>query len=242
MSRFRHYINEAFSKSSFEKAVKNIRKVLEKSIGSKLYPFYGTDRIEKFNRSGGNGIGIMYIVDKFDSLIRFNWEQKKKSNSITSVDIWDNVTDVDTKPPKATLKIPADFNIIQSLGIIVNFIRKPKIGMISEAKGDKKRALAAEWGLDPDMSYNDIRKAVTKKKKLLAVKGESEKNQIMLDIEKAKKDLDSQKYADPDIVFEDLDDLVRMVASNIQPSLLVSGMAGIGKCLYYNCELDVIFD
>jgi len=37
------------------------------------------------------------------------------------------------------------------------------------------------------------------------------------------------QYADPETVYEDLDDLVNMVSKNLQSSLIVSGMAGIGK-------------
>jgi hypothetical protein len=87
------------------------------------------------------------------------------------------------------------------------------------ARGDKKRALAQEWGLDPNMSYDDIRKAVTRKKKLQAQKGTVQTIEVQ----------ESDIYADPDVVFTDLTDLVRMVSNNIQPSLLVTGMAGIGK-------------
>lgn len=232
MSRLNDYINdqlnEAFGTGNVAKAVKNIRIVVERSIGSKLLPF-GNDSIEDFVRSDGTkGVGIYYLVDKFDSLVRFNWEKTKKSNTITSVDAWSNINDVYEKPD-ATLEIPTDFNIIQSIGIIVNFIKKPRAGVINEAKGDKKRAMAQEWGLDPSMSYNDIRKAITKKKRLMAKKGVKEDNTIIQEANKAQKQLDKQKYADPDIVFDDLDDLVRMVAGNIQPSLLVTGMAGIGK-------------
>ncbi len=237
MSKFTDYINEnteglneAFSSSNLFKAVDNIKRVLQKTLGSKLYPFYGTQKVEKFTKSGiGSGIGISYIVDTTDALVRFNWEQKKKSNTITSIDIWDKVGNVDIKPPTASLDIPKDFNIIQSLNIIANFIKKPRIGLVTEAKGDVKRALAIEWGIDPNQSYADIKKAVTKKKRLIALKGSAEKNQVMQDIKDAQKKLDAEKYADPDVVFEDLDDLVRMVASNIQPSLLITGMAGIGK-------------
>ena len=235
-------LNEAFSSGNLVKAVKNIKRVLEKTIGSKLYPFYGDQEVEKFTRSGGIGIGIAYIVDKTDALVRFNWEQKKKSNTITSVDIWNKVSDVDIKPPTSTLDIPTNFNIIQSLGIIANFIKKPRVGIVTEAKGDVKRKLAMEWGLDPEQSYADIKKAITKKKRLVASKGVTEKNQVMQDVNDAQKKLDAEKYADPTIVFEDLDDLVRMVATNIQPSLLVTGMAGIGKCVYSNTEIDVVFD
>lgn len=232
MTRLEQYIEtllitEAFSNNNIKKAIKNIKTVTEKTIGSKLLPF--GDGFEKFSRNNGiNGFGIYYIVDKFDRLIRFNWETKKKSNTITSIDAWSNIYDVFDKPD-ATLDIPTNYNIVQSINIICNFIKKPRIGVVNEAKGDKKRALAAQWGLDPEMSYRDIQKAVTRKKKLMALKGETENNTIIQEVNDAQKKLDKQKYADPDIVFDDLDDLVRMVASNVQPSLLVTGMAGIGK-------------
>jgi len=221
-------LKEAFSNSNISKAIKNIKVVVEKGIGSKLLPF-GKNDFELFKRSNGiSGMGIYYLVDKTGYIVRFNWEKHKKSNTITSVDVWTHIQDVIDKPD-ATLDIPKDFNIIQSVNIIVNFIKKPRAGVINEARGDKKRQLALQWDLDPNMTYNDIRKAVSKKKKLMALKGISENNTIVNEVDKAQKELDKQKYADPDIVFDDLDDLVRMVASNIQPSLLITGMAGIGK-------------
>lgn len=232
MSKFKEYISynitEAFSSTDLVKAVKNIKKVLERDLGTKLLPF-GKGAPEKFSRSGGlSGFGIYYLVDKYDTVIRINWESKKKSNTITSVDAWKDLNDIFTKP-LATLDIPANYNIIQSVGIISNFIKKPRVGSVNEARGDKKRALATQWGLDPEMSAADINKAVSRKKKLQALQGVGEHNTIVADAAQAQKALDAQKYADPDIVFDDLDDLVRMVASNIQPSLLVTGMAGIGK-------------
>jgi len=221
-------INEAFSSSDVAKAVKNIKIVVGRTLGTDMLPF-GSTKGEKFKRSNGvDGLGVYYLVDKFDMVVRFNWEKKKKSNTITSVDAWRNLNDIYDKPD-ATLDIPRDYNIIQSIGIICNFIKKPRVGPINEAKGDKKRAMAMEWGLDVDMSYADIQKAIVKKKKLQALKGVPEDNSIIREADKAQKTLDSTKYADPDIVFDDLDDLVRMVAGNIQPSLLVTGMAGIGK-------------
>ncbi len=232
MSRFNDYIgeqlNEMFSNKDLSKAVKNIRIVVSRTLGTELLPF-GKGKSEKFKRSNGiDGIGIYYLVDKFDMVIRFNWERRKKSNTITSVDAWSNINNI-FEQPDATLDIPKDFNIIQSIGIICNFVKKPRVGPINEAKGDKKRALAAEWDLDPNMTYAQIQKAITKKKKLNALKGVSEDNTIIQDAVKTQNELDKQKYADPNIVFDDLDDLVRMVAGNIQPSLLVTGMAGIGK-------------
>ena len=232
MSRLSSFVNttlnEGFGPSNIKKAIENIKIVVGRGIGAKLLPF-GNSKFEAFKRSTGvSGIGIYYLVEKQGSIVRFNWEKKQKSNTITSVDIWNSIFDVPYMPD-ATLIIPKDFNIIQSIGIIVNFIKKPRVGMVSEARGDKKRELALKWDLDPSMKYSDIQKAITRKKKLMAIKGVSEDNTISNDIKDAQKALDKQKYADPDIVFEDLDDLVRMVASNVQPSLLVTGMAGIGK-------------
>ena len=232
MSRFTTYmninLNEGFGPGNIKKAIENIKIVVSRGIGSKLLPF-GNNDFESFKRSNGvAGVGIWYIVDSKGSIIRFNWEKKEKSNTITSVDIWNTVKTVDTLPD-ATLEIPKDYNIIQSVGIIVNFIKRPIVGTISEKRGDKKRDMALKWGLDPDMGYVDIQKAIAKKKKLIAVKGISEVNTITQDVKKAETALDEQKFADPDTVFTDLNDLIRMVASNIQPSLLITGMAGIGK-------------
>lgn len=41
--------------------------------------------------------------------------------------------------------------------------------------------------------------------------------------------LDNKKYADADTIFDDLVALTNMVIHANQPSLLVTGMAGVGK-------------
>lgn len=49
------------------------------------------------------------------------------------------------------------------------------------------------------------------------------------DVVMGNKLLANKKFADPEEVFDDLDDLVRLVLSGTQSSLLVTGMPGIGK-------------
>lgn len=53
-------------------------------------------------------------------------------------------------------------------------------------------------------------------------------------VKKATKELEKTKYADPEIVFEDLDSYTTMVAKGYAPAFLITGQGGIGKSYNVN--------
>lgn len=237
-------LNEAsFSNSKLDKVVSLLLKTLGSRVGSQFSPFGGNgNNFERFKKSNGNkGIGMLYVLDD-GKLVRFNWESNRSSSTITSIDIWKDMR----SPEKAfkTLFIPDNFNIVQSVKSIAGFIKNPS-AQISEAKYSAQRiADADKYGIPVDLStaeFNAQLKAkwqelgepvsvrARKNAGLRLDSPSAEQNTRTEELKSAQKNFDKKKYADPDIVFEDLDDLVNMVASGVQPSLMITGMAGIGK-------------
>lgn len=243
--RLKKYIlNEAsFGNKNLEKVVKLILKTLENKTGFKFYPFGGlNNNFEKFNKSNGNsGIGMIYVLDN-GNLVRFNWENNKKSSTLTSIDIWKNMKNLEK--PDYNLDIPLNYNIVKSIRYISNFIKKPNSPILEMATkgqyGEKRKKDAEKYNIDVNAENfaGLLRKAKTKEKKLNTSKGVKEKSTKTKDISDAKKALNKKKVADPKIIFQDLEDLVKMVGSGIQKSLIVSGSAGIGKTYTVTSEIE----
>jgi len=63
-------------------------------------------------------------------------------------------------------------------------------------------------------------------------KAVSETNSTGATIKEATKLLEQRKLADPDVVFDDIEKLTKVVALGLQNSLIVAGMAGIGKTFH----------
>lgn len=239
--RFKKFIvNEAkFSKGDLKRVSELLATVVGKKIGSELYPFGGREGyFEKFSKMGGSkGVGYIYLFGE-GQLIRFNWESDRDSSTITSIDLWNSMQDED---PYATLIIPDDYNIVQSAGIIVDFIKNPFSSNLGESKveearkpGKKKVEAAEKYGVDISLPYAEFWKQVKKKQKgetsnPTTKKAAKETSTRSKEIKNAEKAMSKKEYADPDVVFQDLSDLVDMVSSGIQKSLMVTGMAGVGK-------------
>lgn len=240
----RFILNEAsFGNKNLEKAVKLILKTLESKVGFKFYPFGGQgNNFERFKKSNGNsGIGMIYVLDS-GKLVRFNWEGNKKSSTLTSIDVWNDMKNLEK--PDFNLDIPVNYNIVQSIQLIANFIKSPTSSVSEMAArgqyGPKRHADAEKYGID----INDpkfIAKVRKSERKagigLKSNKGVKEKSTKTDDVDKAKKLLKGKKVADPSIIFQDLEDLIKMVGSGVQKSLIISGMAGVGKTFTVTTEI-----
>jgi len=235
--RLRSFIlNEAsFGNKNLEKAVKLILKTLESKVGFKFHPFGGLgNNFERFKKSNGNsGMGMIYVLDS-GKLVRLNWEGNKKSSTLTSIDIWKDMKNLEQ--PDFNLDIPANYNIIQSIDIISKFIKTPSSSITEMAArgqyGPKRVADAEKYGIDIDdpKFIALVRKAERKAGiGISSRKGFKEKSTSATDVNNARKLLKGKKVADPSVIFQDLEDLVKMVGSGVQKSLLITGMAGIGK-------------
>jgi len=240
--RLKSYLNlneASFGNKNLEKAVKLIVNVLSKKTGYTFAPFGGKgNNYEKFSKSNGNGIGMTYVLND-GKLVRFNWEQNKKSSTISSIDIWNNMR---SNNIDYSLEIPQNFNIVESINSIAFFIKKPSVSVpITEmaAKGQygaKRYADAEKYGIPVDHPKfrSEVSKAKTAEKKKMkgnftVRKNLKESSTRTEEYKKGEKLFKSKKIADPKVIFDDLSDLVKMVGKGIQKSLLITGMAGIGK-------------
>lgn len=243
--KFFNYINEAkFSKKDLKVVSGMLASVIGKKIGYEFFPFGGYEGyFEKFSKAGGgSGFGYVYVFGE-GQLIRFNWESSKNSSTITSIDLWNSMSD---ENPYATLEIPKNYNVVQSVNKIVNFVKNPFSADLSEARKPSQEKVDAskEYDVDISLPYAKFWKEVKKKRKERgeitepkARKASREQSTRTKQAESAEKKLSKKEYADPDVVFKDLEDLVKMVTSGIQKSLMVVGMAGIGKT--YTVEKEV---
>lgn len=254
MKKFSEFISEevlteaAFNKSALTKATSLIKKILEKKLSKKLYQFGFVDQV----KSGGKEkYGIRYFVgDGAERQIRLNWIQGSSSDAIESLDIWNRGAAWDEPTVNISLN---GLNIIKTIDLIVKVIKNPKPGIISMTESATNKGVVKKNGIWYTVEIDG--KVVTKSKQKHHIKyrlndlnkkfgidgfidetGEADeilvkkgrKETSLLGAEEQKK-LDAKKFADPNVVFEDLQDLTSMVVAKASPSLLVTGMAGIGK-------------
>lgn len=71
--------------------------------------------------------------------------------------------------------------------------------------------------------------------------GAPEVNSTSEDLKKADKQFDDTQYSDPNTVFQDIEDLTRFVAkSDTARSLIVCGMGGVGKSLFWGTKVPIL--
>ena len=239
------YITESINVKNMERAIKLIKQVLERRLGMKMYEF----GVETYKNKFGSFQGIKYFLGNTTRAVRFNWNRSGNSTEVYSIDVWN---DSDERPTAPTITIQtAGVSLVKAIPQLANIIKNPKPGLeipvddsMNEAEirvdgqSFKTKAAAAEYlasqGLTADeiVDKTGIGKAGAAhmvRQYLKTVKGAPEKKINSASENKAIAKFDSTEYADPDIVFDDLKDLVQMVASGVQASLLVTGMPGIGK-------------
>lgn len=93
------------------------------------------------------------------------------------------------------------------------------------------------------LSNADVRKYVktddddlptSENENIKILKGSKETVVPSAGVKKAQEKLNDTEYADPDLVFDELDDYVTLIAKGVNPALLITGQGGIGKS--YNVE------
>ncbi len=235
-------INEVrFSEKNLTKVALLYGKIMGKQMGGVFKPF----GIESFKRKTGEGKGIRMMNNQGYQL-RFNWDYKKSKKSqydLTSIDYWDK-DNLDFSKPSRTIMFSPDLNTIQVLGKIVGAL---KTGHITEAVTiieeaniiiEKKRSgkEKSEWlkskGLRSSMAgsmekMRDEAESAGLLGELEIFLGQPETNTFVDGLNKADKLMDTTIYADPDTVFDELEDLTQMVASGFSKSLVITGMGGI---------------
>lgn len=241
------YITESINVKNMEKAIMLIRQVLERNLGMKLYEFGP----EMFKNKYGTFQGIKYFLGNTSRAVRFNWKQGGNSTEVFSIDVWNDESGrKDT--PTITIQT-AGVSLAKAIPQLADIIKNPKAGLsipvgaptnVNEARlnidgqefksGKEAGMYLASKGYSPEeiakkSGLNIAGAKWVQKEYLKTVKGVSETKIDGSEEKKSIQKFEKTKYADPDIVFDDLKDLVHMVASGVQASLLVTGMPGIGK-------------
>lgn len=247
-------LTEAFSSNKLQNAVSSIKSVLERKLGIVLYPGGGA---EQYICRYGSFFGVRFFIGTTTQAIRFNFEQNGKSNEIVSVDVWHPtqgkfpVANIPTKGVSIANIIPLIIDTIKSPAESIGKSVEPTalseaVEVDGQTYNSKAEAITTllQQGYSPkevtDLTGANASQVYGIKKKLSATSGEpaqqfakvragSEEQSTDPEIVQGNKALAAQQYADPETIFDDLQDLIDLVISGSQPSLMIVGMPGIGK-------------
>lgn len=234
--KFIDYLNEAkFSVKDTNEAMKLILNVISKRLGESFYRFGGENHFqEEYTKSNGDkGIGFRFLTDS-GKMYRFNWSRMSNSNTFTSVDVWSKSKDFSL--PDVTITFPENMNIVKSLDKIVKAL-KMNSGELDIDESVLRWEVLNSLEKDEEDSLDEEDEIVKKKRgrpkgsknKIKVERGVKEKSTVTREIQTSQKQLDDTKFANVETIFEDIEDLTTIVATTKQPSLLITGMPGIGK-------------
>lgn len=247
-------IDEAqFSEKNIEKVVAIYSKILGRKLGGTFKPI----GFETYQRAMGPGKGFRTMNDS-GAMLRFNWDAKlakASSYDLTSMDYW--APDVlSFEKPSRTVTFSPELNVIQVLDQIALAFKTGKIqeaqehiehanNVLSENRtNDEKR----QWLEGKGMSKSLAGSLPAMKRKaeeeglgaeLEVFLGQPETNSFETGLKAADKQLSTQVFSDPETVFDDIEDLLSVVASKKWRTLIVCGQGGIGKCGGPNLEVNI---
>lgn len=250
-------LNEAkFNAKKLRKVSDLLASIMGREIGGgKSAILGGSLGYEKFDKPGiGKGEGFKYLLSN-GKMLRFGFLNKSKSQyMINQVDLWD----VDAKFNEPTMSVTlADWmNIVDVVGELKAVLSGKGIPSVTEAKAmlesapKKMIAYADAKGVsyDGESEHKLIKKLKDngawdqdEYKGFKITTGVTEKNSTEKVLVAAEKKLSGRKYADPDIVFDDIEDLTKVVGSGAQNSMIIAGMAGVGKTFHVEKTLKDMF-
>lgn len=244
-------MNEAaFNESALEKVVKVYAKLIGKKIPGGDFKLIG---LEEFKRDFGPGKGFRYINEE-GAMLRFNWDAKvakKATYDLTSLDFWE-AGNVNFQKPTKTIVFKKEFNVIEVIGEIARELKTHSIkeaeektvlnfGKLFEAEIKRSAKEKQDWlvqhGLPKSLAgsvaaMKDRAKEMGLGDKIEIFFGKEETNSFEEELQKSEKMLSDKVFADPETVFEDIEDVLSIVASKEWRTLVVCGMGGIGKTFH----------
>lgn len=247
----------SFNASKLRKVSDLLAQLLGKDLGGNFKLLGGSFGTETFKKKGGlSGKGYKY-GNESGYMIRFGWLNKNKSKfQIQQVDLWEPGKGSSWEKPTISITLYDWMNIVEVVaqlrdilvhGAVTEGLNESYKSEVSEAvkassmPTKKMIAYAAAQGVEyfPDEdTYTMLQNRMEKEGKwdeeeykgFKVKKDVTESNSTSDTLSKAEKELAKRKYADPDVVFDDIEKLTKVVASGLQNSLIIAGMAGIGKC------------
>lgn len=245
-------VNEAaFNASALEKVVKIYAKLISKKFPGGEFKFLG---LEEFKRDFGPGKGFRYINED-GAMLRFNWDAKvakKATYDLTSMDFWE-AGNLNFQKPTKTIMFKQEFNVIEVIDEIAKELKFHTIkeevqektelnfGKLFEAEIKRSRKEKRDWlvqhGLPKSLAgsvaaMKDRAKEIGLGDKIEIFFGKEETNTFEEEIQKVEKQFNDKVYADPETVFEDIEDVLSVVAAKQWRTLVVCGMGGIGKTFH----------
>lgn len=250
-------LTEGFSVKNLDSAVSKVKNVLQRSLGYTLYRHFGVEQFA--NASGnGIGIKF-YIGDTTQAIrfnfVQYGSTNEIDSVDIWDKQYGKSpIARVNLNGYSVVKLIPQLVDVIKSpnswVGQMINiggeqfdppveeppygeayrigdqtFDSKSKAAIYLYQQGHSPQEVSAALNMHISQAYT-IRKQAAMAPTVVV--GEEEQV-IDPDVIAGNKLLDQQQYANPEEVFDDLKDLVDLVATGKQASLIVTGMAGIGK-------------
>jgi hypothetical protein len=236
------YVNEAnFS-------AKNLTKVAEaagKILGRKLGGEFKVIGLEKYKGANGPGTGVR-CMNNAGAQIRFNFDAKiasmgKGTNSLTSLSYW-SPTNANFEQANNVIIFHPQANIVEIMSKVGESLNAGKIveSILSEKTQKEVKAWLANndapqyWGSPDQADKLDSRLAKKGLGGQFAIfMGEPETNTFEdVTLQVAQSEFKSTKYANPDTVFQDVEQLLKVVAARKWKSLVVCGAAGVGKTFH----------
>lgn len=232
-------LNEAaFSEKNLTKAAV----LYGKLIGKKLGGMFVKISTEDFKRKTGPGKGIRLMNEK-GAQLRFNFDAKVAKNGsfdFTSVDYWD-ANNTNFEQPTRTVMFKRELNVVKILDKIVAALLTGNINEsveefeVFEARTSKEKQ---DWlvskGLPKSLAgsvkgMQDRAEKLGLADELEAFLGMKEQNSFEAELKESTKKADKEVFANPETVFDDIEDLLSVVAQRKWRTLVVCGMGGIGK-------------
>jgi len=216
---------ESFLAKDKELAVDKIISYLSNKTGVDLYKYHEIFNIQKEEEFLEGQLLISYVSEK---AIRINWKSSDLRHTVHSIDLWKNF-EFETNP-EFTLLLPEDTSIVNILPEVVNFFNDPNQFIVQSSK--RKEVLSENY--DPKEELEEWKKKRARAKSESSIeKTERRIEQLVAIIAKqetVEKDSDKIKYDDLKIdVFKAIELYTIQVARGKSNSLIVSGMAGVGK-------------
>lgn len=214
---------EAFANKDKEKSIELIQSYIERKTGVSLYPYNELFHIQKGELFL---IGQLFLSLRTSKSIRINWIKDDVRSEIHSIDIWNDFT-FDSNP-EYTLEMN-NTSVVKSLPEIVQFFNNPK-QYVDQSVGK----LAISELYDPHAELEEVEKKLSRsrspKSKEMLQRRITELNAIISVEEKAELDSDKMASQDLDIdVFRAIELNTIQVARGKSNSLIITGMAGVGK-------------
>lgn len=214
---------EAFLNKDKEKAINLIISNLKDKTGVDLYPY---DEIFHIQRDEKFLMGQLFLSLTTDKAVRINWIKDDLRSEIDSIDVWDSFS-FDTNPDY-TIYLEG-VSVIKAIPQVVEFFKNPS----EYTKAGKEENVLAE-------KYDPQKELEEQEAKLKRARSEESKQKIRTRIsnlqssiahtEKVEKASDSITQDDLKLdVFKAIELYTIQVAKGKSNSLLITGMAGVGK-------------